>query len=404
MRILIAAIGHHTATPSGSSRVAWDEAQAFAEGGHEVWVLAPANSPGPFHETVRGVHLLRFWPREHSSWSLGRVRAHSDAAQDVLHEYLPTVDLIHGHVPLTTAAAIEFYGPNVPLAYTLHSPSRMEMAVQWRNVSLGKRLMAPAALALINRLEKKCLSRASVITALSKYTVRAAEQCHGRAIAERIQVMPGWVDSNRFVPLHDLIQARRALGWSPDLPVFFTLRRLVPRMGLDQLLHAAAEVRRGGDRFQLVIGGAGPLANMLAELTRKLQLESTVQFMGRIADEMLPLAYGACDAFVLPTAELECFGLIALEALSAGRPVLATPVGAIPEVLEPIEPRWLAKSAGAHDIAALIRDFLRNQLPSRAPEYLHSYVASKYSQAILLPKLLSYVGSVDHEAQACNAD
>jgi glycosyltransferase involved in cell wall biosynthesis len=48
-----------------------------------------------------------------------------------------------------------------------------------------------------------------------------------------------------------------------------------------------------------------------------------VTFLGRVEDRLLPLAYAACDAFVLPTRALECFGLIALEALSAGRPVLS---------------------------------------------------------------------------------
>ncbi len=61
--------------------------------------------------------------------------------------------------------------------------------------------------------------------------------------------------------------------------------------------------------------------------------------------------YGAADAFVLPTSELECFGLPVLESLACGRPVLAAPVGAIPELLRPFEPAWLADGSSPEAIA-----------------------------------------------------
>ena len=85
----------------------------------------------------------------------------------------------------------------------------------------------------------------------------------------------------------------------------------------------------------------------LARLAGEMAVEECTHFIGHVADEVLPDMYAAADAFVLPTTELECFGLIALEALACGRPVLATPVGAIPEILEPIEPRWLCRDNSA---------------------------------------------------------
>jgi glycosyltransferase involved in cell wall biosynthesis len=101
--------------------------------------------------------------------------------------------------------------------------------------------------------------------------------------------------------------------------------------------------------------------------------------MGRVEDRELPLAYAACDAFVLPTEELECFGLIALEALSAGRPVLATPVGAIPEIIFKSEPSWLARSAEVEGIADLLRQYLLGNLPEHTPRQLHEQIHRDYS-------------------------
>jgi glycosyltransferase involved in cell wall biosynthesis len=218
----------------------------------------------------------------------------------------------------------------------------MEMEIGWRRGGWARRLVAPGALALLNRMEREALNRSQCITALSRYTIGLLSEIHGSEIARRVQCIPGWTDTSRFRPAADRDSLKRELGWPTDVPVFFTLRRMVPRMGLEQLLEAAAALAREGRSFHLAIGGAGPLAAKLAEQSRRLGLEKKITFLGRVADATLPLAYAACDAFVLPTAALEGFGIIALEALASGRPVLATPVGGIPEILEQVEPKWMA--------------------------------------------------------------
>ena len=97
--------------------------------------------------------------------------------------------------------------------------------------------------------------------------------------------------------------------------------------------------------------------------------------------------YAAGDAFVLPTAELECFGLIALEAMACGRPVLATPVAAIPEIMRNFEEQWLAASADEGAIADLIGAHLAGRLPAHAPEELRRRTEELYSQDDHLAKL-----------------
>jgi glycosyltransferase involved in cell wall biosynthesis len=119
-----------------------------------------------------------------------------------------------------------------------------------------------------------------------------------------------------------------------------------------------------------------------------LGMSNSVVFLGRVEDRVLPLAYAACDAFILPTAELECFGLIAIEALSAGRPVLATPVGAIPEVIRKIEGAWLTRSAEVEDIADLLRQYLAGKLPEHAPWKLHDQIRRDYSRERVLGEFI----------------
>jgi glycosyltransferase involved in cell wall biosynthesis len=204
-------------------------------------------------------------------------------------------------------------------------------------------------------------------------------QVHGEALAARFRVVPGWVDLSRFRVIADREAAKVALGWPTDRPVLFCLRRFVPRMGLEALIDAAASLRASGRVFHLVMGGDGPLRENLVARTASLGLAGAVSFPGRAAEDLLATMYGCADAFVLPTAELECFGLIAIEALACGRPVLATPVGAIPEVVGQVEPRWIAGGDNHEALAALIGAFLDGRLPIPPPERLSAFVAQRYS-------------------------
>jgi glycosyltransferase involved in cell wall biosynthesis len=172
-------------------------------------------------------------------------------------------------------------------------------------------------------------------------------------------------------------------------------------MGLDRLLDASARLLAEGLKFHLVIGGSGSLRGRLEEQTNTLGIGQSVTFLGRVEDRELPLAYAACDAFVLPTAELECFGLIALEALSAGRPVLATPVGAIPEIIRQFELLWLARSAEVEDIIVLLRQYLTGTMPEHAPSQLHDQIHRDYSCERVLGEFIeATIGRNDNYAGA----
>ena len=284
---------------------------------------------------------------------------------------------------------MDFYGESARRCYTLQSPVRLEMAIVWRKASWKRRLAAPVALNMLNRIERECLRRSNIVTALSQFTIDCISSIHGSELARSVRLTPGWCETRKYVPIEDRTSAKISLGWPTDVPVLFTLRRLVPRMGLDRLIQACGRLRQLGLPFRLMIGGSGSLRSELEQLAASLGLSDRVTFLGRLDDDVLPIAYGACDAFVLPTAELECFGLIALEALAAGRPVLATPVGSIPEIVGRFEPAWLARSAAIEDIAGLIQAYLRGTLPEHSPEALHEQTHREFGRWRLLPELIS---------------
>ena len=355
MRVLITTGRYYRDHPSGASRIAFDEATELARRGEEVWVLAAGESHLPEYEFREGIHLLRYFPAKVAPWRPARASFHQQSAKALLARRLPNVDAIHGHTELATLAALDFYGDSVHSSYTIHSPARMELAIVWANSGFLRRITAPVGLIMINRMEADCMRRSHVVTALSQYTIDCIGKIHGKGPADKVQLIPGWVDTARFTPAEDRQVSKAQLGWPLDIPVLFTLRRLEWRMGLDRLLNASHRLLSQGHKFHLMIGGSGSMRRRLEEQAKTLGLNNSVTFLGKIEDRDLPLAYAACDAFVLPTAQLECFGLIALEALSAGQPVLATPVGAIPEIIRNFDASWLARSADPEDIADLLR-------------------------------------------------
>jgi glycosyltransferase involved in cell wall biosynthesis len=95
-----------------------------------------------------------------------------------------------------------------------------------------------------------------------------------------------------------------------------------------------------------------------------------------VPDEDLPLFYSSANWFVLPTVALEGFGLVTLESLSCGTPVLGTRIGATPELLEKFDSQWLIDEPIAEEIAATILRVIEKPAPS--PDDLHHRVAGEF--------------------------
>ena len=114
-------------------------------------------------------------------------------------------------------------------------------------------------------------------------------------------------------------------------------------MGLDNLLKSIALHKDKKANIHLVIGGEGPDRNRLESLICNYGLKDDVTMTGFIPAEQLPKYYGAADFFVLPTRELEGFGLVTVESLACGTPVMGTPVGGTREILSGFDPQFLFK-------------------------------------------------------------
>lgn len=391
MKIIVTALEYYPDKPSGSARLAFDEAIFLAKLGHEVWVVTQDNDGNQSeYRSQDGLHVLRYRAPQYSRFDPRRTQEHQKRARNLMLRYIGrSVDIVHGHSLLHYEAARSIYGDHARTCYSVHSPIRLELLAEGRSARLTERLRAALRAHLTHSIEHQCLVGSESVTAFSNYTRGLLGKLHGAEVLRKTEVIPGWVNMEQFRILSDRNAAKSVLGWPTDRPIFFTLRRLVPRMGLNRLIQAIRQVKSAGLRLGMVIGGAGPLRAQLEDLVSELDLNDDVCFAGRVPETQLALMYGAADAFVLPTAELECFGLITLESLSCGRPVLATPIGATPEILNQFEPGWLAKDATGKAIACLLIRYLRNELPVHDPAALRVGVATHFSRELVLKRLVT---------------
>jgi len=161
----------------------------------------------------------------------------------------------------------------------------------------------------------------------------------------RIHIIPGGVDVRRFAIAESRTECRARLDWPADRPIVLAVRRLMRRMGLDNLIAATALVREKVPNVLVLIAGSGPMAGELRAQIEALGLTEHVRLLGFVPDADLPLAYRAANLTVVPTQVLEGFGLIVAESLAAGTPCLVTPVGGLPEAVQELSPRLVLASS-----------------------------------------------------------
>lgn len=149
-----------------------------------------------------------------------------------------------------------------------------------------------------------------------------------RADPVKIAMVPGGVDLVRFRPL-DQTMARRQLGLDPEGFMLLSVGRLAPLKGQDRIIEALTFLGDHPRPQLMIVGGNGtddPERRRLETIAARAGLLSRVRLAGSIAHGDLPMVYAAADVYVLAS-HYESFGLVGLEALACGRPVISTRVG-----------------------------------------------------------------------------
>ncbi len=369
----------------GVERVAHETMRRLAARGHEVHVVGQRTKPGtPDVEDLFGFTVHRYGRADSRRHFGGRTRDALRRSRRVMSRLLDEheFDIVMPHHYFPYYAYLRLpRAKATPELMTFHASFWQELKLEGAERSIGKPLESLLFGRFARRTENACLRRADRIVVLSDFSREQLASYYPFA-REKVTKIPGGVDLERFRPATDRAAVRRSLGLPEDRPILFTARRLVPRMGVENLLIALSGVRSSFPGVLLVIAGRGRMEEELRRVVAAEGLADNVTFVGFVDDSDLVRYYQAADLFVLPSLAFEGFGMVTLEALACGTPAVGTPIGATPEILDRLAPQLVLGGTEPHamrrGISAMLEWLSDDDAVGRLRALCREYVEAHY--------------------------
>ena len=286
-------------------------------------------------ETVNGVEVFR----------AGSIGIYSSMPVSFSFPFLlgklsKDADILHFHLPF----------PLATLSYLLVRP-KGKVVVWWHSDIVRQknmmRLYRPFLTAFLKKVDKIMIATAEHIES-SRFLGAFRDKC---------EIVPFGIDVAWLCPSHETREEAAKIREKYGSQIVLFVGRLIYYKGVEYLIRAMKDVSA-----RLLIVGQGALENRLRALTAELQLGDRVVFLGRVADERMPAYYHSCDVFVLPSiACSETFGIVQLEAMACGKPVVNTdlPTG-VPRVSRNGETGITVPPADSAALTAAINRLLRD--------------------------------------------
>lgn len=285
------------------------------------------------------------------------------------------VDLIASHFSLYTFPLLPLL--KGPVVVHFHGPWALESeAEQASKVSVW----------LKKRLERAVYRRGTRFIVLSQAFKTILHETYN-VPETHIHIVPGGIDAAAYDTGLSKEAAREKLGWSQERPILLVVRRLVRRQGLENLISAMPEVLTDHPDALLLIAGQGELRGELEAQIGKLGLTNSVQLLGYVPDELLSTTYRGADFSVVPTVAYEGFGLITIESLASGTPVLVTPIGGLPEVVQGLSEELILADSSVAALTEGITSVLSGKRPLPDSKTCQQYVKTHYDHAQIIQQV-----------------
>ncbi len=326
----------------GTEKYVEDLSRALAARGHRITVFTHspgADLPDDGDDSVRVVRLPSLW------------LPYRPYAAILPTRQLREQDLIHSHAPsfyfTNQASRIR----NIPHVLTYHCD--LDLPDQY-----GKFTLSKDAKKVIDRyLHKKSLVYLRKIDRIIATTHSYAESS---PVLRQVpyEVIPIGIHRGEFTAAAERIRAE-TIRRDPEEILY--VGRLVASKGLVFLIEAAKLLRERGTAFKLTIAGRGEDSLMLKMMVRNYGLENEVRFLGQVSREELYRLYAGAALFVLPSfVRLEAFGIVQLEALAMGLPVVASDLPGVNEVVRNTQGGWLVPPRKPAELADALAYALAN--------------------------------------------
>lgn len=359
----------------GGQVIAYNLAQALARSGHRVDYVASA--PKHLQRQVNWGQIV-YIPEREKRWGLL-----SPARRSMRDSKIGQYDIVHVHAATDTLAYFAGYAAR----RTRFKECRLALGIYTPQVYGFPRALDEAYWMYL-------CHAADVVFTLSNFSKHNVGQAYHVPLS-KITVMYGGVDNSFFTPAKTNTETPYRLLCCGRLAGRVQGRR--QQKGIDILLRAMPMILTH-HQVKLDIVGSGPLLEKFRAMAHELGIGDHVQFPGFVEYDEMPQRYSAADLFILPSRR-ESFGLVLAEAMAAGLPVVATQVGAIPELVQHGETGMLIPPEDPAALAAAVNYLLRHPremkqmgIEGRKRTREH-FTWAKVAERVLA----SYTGSVNAE-------
>ncbi len=302
-------------------------------------------------------------------------------------------DLIHSHYWMSGMAALQLkIAWNVPVIQMFHTLGLMKNRVA----------RSPGEMEGEYRIEgeRKVMQEADAIIAATQAELAQLGFLY-HLDTKKVSIIPPGVDTTHFYPIAS-DEAKEFIGIPANDSLILFVGRIEPLKGVDTLIHAISALRHTGlltdcPHYLVIIGGEPDVSpeemstemNRLQQLVNDLCIEDLVLFLGKRSQDTLPYYYSAAEVLVMPS-HYESFGMVALEAMACGTPVIASQVGGLAYLVRDGETGFVIPDddpiAMGERLAQIIcQDNLRQRLGSQAHQYAQEYSWKKSPPASCKP-------------------
>lgn len=394
MRFVFLTLGYHPDLDGGAYRYATEIAERLAARGHEVHAVFPnPRNSLPSKEVRQGVQLHRI-PDGTGSF-IANWRSENAAAKAVLDELLAP-----GHAAtllVSHHAYFEGAARGRSTVFLFHGPWGLEytFSQQARPRGILRRLLDPWISRQLNRTEGHALAASPQVFVASQYIQRQLPIWHPR-VDSPVRVISAGANFTQFTPPANRSATRSRWHLGPAEFLFLTVRRLDPRMGLAPLIEAFASASSRHPNARLWLAGRGPQQQELQSLIDSRQLQGRVKLLGFVPEADLADLYASADLTLMPSLDLEGFGLATVESLACGTPVLASDAGANPELVGPLDNSLIYPTGDMESLRSRLERILDGKLPLPPRTRCAEYVRAEFQWD---RPVHAFEGAFDHHAK-----
>jgi 1,4-alpha-glucan branching enzyme len=298
--------------------------ESLAKLGYEIHVITTQSEDLPSFERKNGVYIHRVAPLnekddDFTSWVAGLNLAMANKARELAA--LDDFHVIHAHDWLACSAAVSLKDSlNIPLITTIHATEH------GRNNGIYTDMQQ-----FIHKKEELLIQASDQVIVCSQYMKEELRNIF-EINEEKIVMIPNGVyKQEKQLHAHGLLDG---LPIFSDRKMIFSIGRMVSEKGFDTIIEAAAKMKSKSDELYFVIAGKGPMLEKYRQKVIDYELENFVYFIGYIRDEQRDALLTQCEAAVFPSL-YEPFGIVALEAMSFGKPTIVSETGGLRSIVQP---------------------------------------------------------------------